>query len=261
MRNTAHIAQNRISARAVKAVRIASLAAGALIVASCGTGEEETGGPIERAPAVPLVNSSGEIIGEVRGGDSDDGAVLLVDARGLPPGAHAMHIHEVGVCEPPGFESAGPHWNPTSASHGFRDPQGPHMGDLRNVTVDQNGNLRVQVVVPGTYLRTAGRNVQAGAHQILDASGAALVIHAQADDYVTDPSGASGDRIACAVLGEPQPGAVVTPQGGDAENAAQENLATNVGATEPSPGQNAFTNLAENSVIVNMDTSPPGPQQ
>jgi hypothetical protein len=93
--------------------------------------------------------------------------------------------------------------------HGGENPQGAHMGDLQNVTVASDGTLKVKVVVPGTYLRNAGRDTAAGASQILDASGAALVIHAQPDDYKTDPSGNSGDRIACAALGAPAPGAIV----------------------------------------------------
>jgi superoxide dismutase, Cu-Zn family len=199
-------------------------AAGALLISACDGGRTGTG-ELGEAPAVPLVNSSGEIIGEVRGGDSDDGATLLVDARGLPPGVHAIHIHEIGICEAPSFESAGPHWNPTNRQHGAINPQGQHIGDLENVTVGEDGRLRVQVVVPGTYLSSEGREVRPGAHQILDASGAALVIHAQADDYRTDPSGNAGDRIACAALGEPQPGAVVDPAGGNAAENAADNAA------------------------------------
>jgi len=195
----------------------AAAALTAVMLGACDTGEEAAdnglAGPVSEAPAVPLVNASGEIIGEVHGGDSDNGARFLIDARGLPPGEHAMHIHDIGICETPGFTSAGPHWNPTGAQHGGQNPQGPHMGDLQNVTVGQDGRLRAEIVVPGTYLRNVGRDTAAGAHQILDASGAALVIHAKADDYRTDPAGAAGDRIACAVLGAPAPGAVVDQPG------------------------------------------------
>ena len=161
---------------------------GALAITAC---EDDRGGSgrLGEAPAVPLVNASGEIIGEVRGGDSEEGATLLVEAQGLPPGERGMHIHDIGVCEPPDFESAGPHWNPRNRQHGGQNPEGAHMGDLQNVTVGEDGRLRVQVVVPGTFLRTEGRDVRPGADQILDASGAALVIHAQPDDYRTDPSG------------------------------------------------------------------------
>jgi len=174
--------------------------AGTLTLAACNSDRSGTR-PASEGPAVPLVNASGQIIGEVRGGDSDEGASLLVLARGLPPGEHGIHIHDAGLCDPPGFASAGPHWNPTNTQHGSQNAHGAHMGDLQNVTVASDGTLRVRIVVPGTYLSNGGRNAQPGAHEILDANGAALVIHAQADDNQTDPSGNSGDRIACAVLG------------------------------------------------------------
>lgn len=180
---------------------VIALTAGALSISACGSRSGE--GPLSEAPAVPLFNGSGQAIGEVRGGDNEEGATLLIDAHGLPPGVHGIHIHDVGLCEPPKFESAGPHWNPTGAQHGGDNPKGAHMGDLRNVTVGSDGRLQVQIVVPGAYLKTAGRKVKPGTYQILDGNGAALVIHAQADDYRTDPSGNSGDRIACAVLGTP----------------------------------------------------------
>lgn len=194
-------------------------AVAAAALAACGSnnannannannGNEQSGaGPISEAPSVPLVNASGEIIGEVRGGDSPDGAVLQIDAHGLPPGTHGIHIHDVGLCEPPDFKSAGGHWNPTGKQHGGQNPNGAHMGDLQNVTVAQDGTLRAKIVVPGTYLSNTERNAAPGSIEILDASGAAVVIHADPDDYKTDPSGNSGARIACAALGAPAPGA------------------------------------------------------
>ena len=183
--------------------------AAALVLAGCGGGQDnqqnqasEAGsGPIEQAPAVPLVNASGQRIGEVRGGDSAEGAVLQIVAQGLPAGTHGMHIHDVGLCEGPSFESAGPHWNPEDKQHGLHNPQGPHRGDLPNITVGEDGRFQGTVTVEGSNLQ--GSRAYGFANQLIDDNGAALVIHAGADDYRTDPSGDSGDRIACAALGAP----------------------------------------------------------
>lgn len=218
-----------------------SVAAAALLITGCGSKNDK--GPLAQAPAVPLVNAAGQVIGEVRGGDGDNGAVLQIDAHSLPPGVHGIHIHDIGLCEGPGFESAGPHWNPSSKQHGGESPNGAHMGDLQNVTVGPDGMLKVEIVVPGTFLKTAGRNVAPGARQILDANGAAVVIHAQPDDYKTDPSGNSGERIACAVLGEPEAGAVTAATATANAAEAQANAIAN------SPAANAVSN---STATVNM---------
>jgi Cu-Zn family superoxide dismutase len=223
------------------AITAATIAAAAISLAACG--HKGGAGPIGEAPAVPLVNSAGQIIGEVRGGDSDNGAELQITAHGLPPGVHGIHIHDVGLCDPPDFKSAGPHWNPTGKQHGSQNPNGEHIGDLQNVTVAADGTLKTRIVVPETYLTNLGRNVKAGAVQILDANGAAVVIHAKADDYKTDPSGDSGDRIACAVLGEPEAEAAVASAGASAKvNDAVTNVPVNAmennAITEDMPATN-----------------------
>jgi Cu-Zn family superoxide dismutase len=146
------------------------------------------------APDVPvstadLVSSSGAVLGTVRVFSEPTGVTLRIDAAGVPAGQHGVHVHSTGRCDPPGFTSAGPHWNPGERKHGHRNPAGFHMGDLGNLGVGADGKLVAGLLVP-----------QATVDALRDADGAALVLHAKADDEVTDPSGNSGDRIACAVL-------------------------------------------------------------
>ena len=167
---------------------IVLLAAGAL--ASCVTDEPQGGAPM------PLINGAGQAIGTVRAWQTSGGASFRIEARGLPHGIHGVHVHAVGRCDPPDFSTAGAHWNPAGRQHGTNNPAGPHAGDLPNIEVAANGALGATVTVPSANLL-----LPAGTPgTLVDADGAALVIHAQADDYVTDPSGNSGARIACAVI-------------------------------------------------------------
>jgi Cu-Zn family superoxide dismutase len=147
--------------------------------------------PVEPAggPPMPLINALGAPIGTVRAWQTAGGVTFRIDASGLPHGVHGIHVHTVGRCEPPEFTTAGGHWNPTGHKHGMNSPAGPHAGDLPNVEVAANGVLGATVTLPGASMAN-----------LLDADGAALVLHAGADDYVTDPSGNSGARIACAVI-------------------------------------------------------------
>ncbi|MET0375538.1 MAG: superoxide dismutase family protein [Rhizorhabdus sp.] len=117
---------------------------------------------------------------------------MKVEATGFTPGAHGLHIHTVGRCEAPDFTSAGPHWNPTNMKHGKDAPGGPHMGDVPNLIVGTDGKGILEATLPGT--------LTGGTTPLLDADGAAVVVHATADDYKTDPSGNSGGRIACGVV-------------------------------------------------------------
>jgi len=166
-----------------------------VILAACESVNEPPGGS-----AMALVNSSGQSIGTVRAWQTVGGVTFRIDAAGLPHGVHGLHVHAVGRCDAPDFASAGPHWNPANRKHGLNNPDGPHSGDLRNVTVAANGVLGETVTLTGASLTAPPGTPGA----LLDADGAALVIHAAADDYVTDPSGNSGARIACAVI-QPTP--------------------------------------------------------
>lgn len=151
-----------------------------------------------RAASAPLASGSlATATGEPAGtatitAPASGNPVLRVNVSGLPAGVHGVHIHTTGKCEAPAFASAGGHLNPTGHQHGKDNPAGSHLGDLPNLTVDSHGNA--ELVQPMSVDAAALRG------QLFDADGAAVVVHAAADDYRTDPSGNSGARIACAVL-------------------------------------------------------------
>jgi Cu-Zn family superoxide dismutase len=120
------------------------------------------------------------------------GVHIMAQASGLPPGVHGFHIHAVGICEPP-FESAGGHFNPTDEEHGWNNPQGHHSGDRSNVHVQEDGVLAIE------YLADAMTRGE-GETTLFDADGSSIVVHADPDDYRTDPTGHAGARIARAVM-------------------------------------------------------------
>jgi len=154
--------------------------------------------PAARAPVGPFHTAKATIhdlagarVGSATFMDSYAGVIISGNVSGVGLGAHAIHIHETGKCVPP-FTTAGGHFNPEHRSHGYRNPQGPHLGDLPNIDVPAAGTLRFELVLPGVTLE--------GEHALLDADGASIVIHTSRDDYTTDPAGASGARQACGVI-------------------------------------------------------------
>jgi len=156
---------------------------GAALLAACATPDEL--GPVA-GPSVPLVNSAGMSVGAVQAEARQGGSYLRIAVQGMTPGEHGLHLHAVGRCDGPDFKSAGAHWNPAGKQHGHLNPLGAHAGDLPNLTVSANGRGAINFLVPTSSLA--------------DGDGTSLVIHAKPDDYKTDPSGNSGDRIACAVI-------------------------------------------------------------
>jgi len=156
---------------------IASLAAGGAAYAQANT---------------TLKDPDGKEVGSATLTETPNGVLIALDISGIAPGTHAFHVHAVGKCEAPDFKSAGPHFNPDETKHGIMSEHGPHAGDMPNLEVPADGKLKVEVL--NTILKLKGENA------IFDDDGAALVIHAKADDYKTDPAGEAGDRIACGVI-------------------------------------------------------------
>jgi Cu-Zn family superoxide dismutase len=140
-----------------------------------------------------LKNVQGESVGSAVFREEAGRVRIVVQARGVTPGRHGIHVHSVGRCEPPAFQSAGDHFNPLGKKHGLENPEGAHAGDLPDLEADASG--RVQYVAVTDRLTLA-----AGPTSVFDTDGSAVVIHAKADDQRTDPSGNSGDRILCGLL-------------------------------------------------------------
>jgi Cu-Zn family superoxide dismutase len=140
-----------------------------------------------------IIDASGLPIGKATIKNSKKrGLQLSVRVRNLQPGERGIHIHAIGRCEGPKFVSAGPHWNPMGRQHGLDNPSGSHHGDLPNLLVNRKGR--------GVLKHDLTQGQFRGAGGLLDDDGAAIVIHAASDDQRTDPTGNSGDRVACGVF-------------------------------------------------------------
>ena len=165
--------------------------ASALGLAGCNEDKPAMGTPTAdgASGSATMRTAAGAEVGRATVTEVAGGLRFTIDARGMPAGTHGLHVHTVGRCDPPGFESAGPHWNPTAAKHGTMNPQGPHQGDLPNLVIDSGGRGSASATVPGATMAA-----------LMDADGATMMVHATADDNVTDPSGNSGGRIACGVF-------------------------------------------------------------
>lgn len=141
-----------------------------------------------------LVNSEGKEVGAVVFEEVPGGIRMSLKVSGFPPGFHAFHIHSSGLCEPPDFKSAGPHFNPHNKKHGRENPEGPHAGDLPDLYVGKDGTGDLELLVPAVTL------LGEGPQSLFHPGGTSLVIHASPDDGKTDPAGNAGARIACGVV-------------------------------------------------------------
>ncbi len=164
-----------------------------------------TAAPLILALSAPALAAEGDQVAAALEGEGIRGTVTMTEtgsgtilvtvaAEGVPAGAHGFHVHEVGACDlQTGFESAGGHLA-VGLDHGLAVEGGPHPGDFPNMFAQEDGVVQAEYFTRGFTLGTEGQR------RILDEDGSAVVLHAGADDYASQPAGDSGARIACGVL-------------------------------------------------------------
>ena len=143
---------------------------------------------------VELKNAQGQSVGTVELKPVSAGVLLKLNLVNLPPGTHAIHIHQNAKCEAPDFKTAGGHFNPSGKHHGLENPEGAHNGDMPNIEINAKGKYKGSITNKSVTLAADAAN------SLYSNGGTAVVIHAKADDNKSDPAGNAGDRIACGVI-------------------------------------------------------------
>ncbi len=166
----------------------------AVVTSFCAVTGSAQAKPITKK-TVELKDAKGNSVGTATIVSKGKGVEVKLDLKDLPPGEHAVHFHQNAKCDPPDFKSAGGHFNPTGKQHGFDNPNGHHAGDMPNFTVKPNGTAKATVKDDDVVLGNGSQP-----NSLFANGGTSIIIHAKADDMKTDPSGNSGDRIACGAI-------------------------------------------------------------
>lgn len=197
-----------------KMSKILLMSSAALLLAACGNtpGEEpkkayenesvEQADPTDsvempeadESVTVNMMNNNGEEVGTAIFEETEDGVSLKLNLEGISSGEYGMHIHEIGEATPPTFEDAGSHFNPTDVEHGVNSETGPHAGDLPNLVVPKNGVVEETIKVPDVSLQPNEENT------LNSEQGTSLIVHTDADDYESQPTGDAGDRMLGGVI-------------------------------------------------------------
>jgi Cu-Zn family superoxide dismutase len=153
-------------------------------------GQAPAGTRLAATASATLVDTEGRSVGQAHFQQAPHGVLFKLDLKNATPGVHGLHLHDVGRCQGPSFESAGGHFNPSNRQHGFLNSRGPHAGDLPNIEVPATTQFSVEYFLADVTIET-------GPQSLTDNNGSSIVIHAGKDDYATEPAGESGDRLAC----------------------------------------------------------------
>jgi superoxide dismutase, Cu-Zn family len=171
-----------------------TLAITIVLFGACSSAQR-MGNSVSRANAL-IYNVNGALIGTAQLWQDPSGVVNIdIASLALPAGTHGIHFHEVGKCEggATAFSTAGAHYNPLGKQHGLQNPNGPHAGDAPNIVVPAGGLAKVAFSTDRVTLTP-------GTVTLFDTDGSSIVVHANADDQISQPAGNSGARIACGVV-------------------------------------------------------------